>query len=554
MATKKNTGTLGFRGLVAIVSMLTGLCILLPPSVLATQTLVISTMSLPDGTAGQAYSAQLNTCLFDTQASPPQCAADTSTSTWSVMSFSLPAGLTLTSSGTNAGLISGTPTNAATYSFTVEATNGTLTAQKIFCISIATPASTACGAPTDHVCWYVSTSGNNSNPGTRTSPLRTIPCGADKAGPGDWVVVLAGAYSHSQRSDDYCDNTANTSGKLVCVTKGGTSASLPVVFVSDVKWGAVLDGGNNTLSEGWHFYDGTQSGACENVASTSADYITVQCFEIKGFSETGFSNYGGGHNLDFVQNHIHDIGRQCTDSSTGRDGIFLGSSNVTVERNLIHDVGRFAPGENSCSLSSNNFEANDHGVYVGKGQATMSSNITVQNNVFYNIEHGFGVQIYNGSNTTVNLLNVMNNTFGFANPWRNGQIVVSVPVTSSSIENNIFYQGKTAAIYFSPATVCSSPNVCSLTIKNNMSSNLWGVDSNGVQDPTISGVTVAGNQENTDPLLYSPAIYDFHLTRNSTAIDGGLTLSGVTNDYEGVARPQGAAYDIGAYEFHVPFY
>jgi hypothetical protein len=87
-----------------------------------------------------------------------------------------------------------------------------------------------------------------------------------------------------------------------------------------------------------------------------------------------------------------------------------------------------------------------------------------------------------------------------------------------------------------------------------MSSNLWRVDSNNVHDSTISGVTVAGNQESTDPLLYSPAIYDFHLTRNSTAIDGGLTLSGGTNDYGGVARPQGAAYDIGAYEFHVPFY
>ena len=97
-------------------------------------------------------------------------------------------------------------------------------------------------------------------------------------------------------------------------------------------------------------------------------------------------------------------------------------------------------------------------------------------------------------------------------------------------------------------------NVCSLTIKNNISSNLWGVDSNDVHDPPISGVTVTGNQENTDPLLFSPAIYDFHLTRNSTAIDGGLTLSGVTNDYEGVVRPQGTAYDIGAYEFHVPFY
>lgn len=66
-----------------------------------------------------------------------------------------------------------------------------------------------------------------------------------------------------------------------------------------------------------------------------------------------------------------------------------------------------------------------------------------------------------------------------------------------------------------------------------MSSNLWRVDSNNVHDSTISGVTVAGNQESTDPLLYSPAIYDFHLTRNSTAIDGGLTLFGGTNDYGG---------------------
>jgi hypothetical protein len=56
MTMKKNTGTLGFHGLAVIVSMLAGLCVLLPPSVEATQTLVIATMSLPGGTAGQAYS------------------------------------------------------------------------------------------------------------------------------------------------------------------------------------------------------------------------------------------------------------------------------------------------------------------------------------------------------------------------------------------------------------------------------------------------------------------------------------------------------------------
>jgi len=29
-----------------------------------------------------------------------------------------------------------------------------------------------------------------------------------------------------------------------------------------------------------------------------------------------------------------------------------------------------------------------------------------------------------------------------------------------------------------------------------------------------------------------------------------VTLAYVTNDFLGVSRPQGAAYDIGAFEFH----
>jgi hypothetical protein len=47
---------------------------------------------------------------------------------------------------------------------------------------------------------------------------------------------------------------------------------------------------------------------------------------------------------------------------------------------------------------------------------------------------------------------------------------------------------------------------------------------------------------------------DFRLTSSSSAIDAGLNLntadfSFVQTDLDGTARPQGAAYDIGAYEF-----
>ena len=54
----------------------------------------------------------------------------------------------------------------------------------------------------------------------------------------------------------------------------------------------------------------------------------------------------------------------------------------------------------------------------------------------------------------------------------------------------------------------------------------------------------------TDPFVDpsdSPAA-DFHLRFNSPAIDAG-TNTGVATDYDGTARPQGAAYDIGAYEY-----
>ena len=42
--------------------------------------------------------------------------------------------------------------------------------------------------------------------------------------------------------------------------------------------------------------------------------------------------------------------------------------------------------------------------------------------------------------------------------------------------------------------------------------------------------------------------HDFHLLPTSLLTDSGVTLSQVTNDFDGVARPQGAKYDIGAFE------
>ncbi len=83
--------------------------------------LTITTTTLPSGTTGTPYTAQL--------------ASSPSGVSWSLISGNLPSGLTLSSSGT----ISGTPTTSGTSTFTVRATSGTQSAEKSLSITVNPP-------------------------------------------------------------------------------------------------------------------------------------------------------------------------------------------------------------------------------------------------------------------------------------------------------------------------------------------------------------------------------------------------------------------------------
>jgi len=84
-------------------------------------TLAIATAQLPDGQVDTNYSATLS------------ATGGTSPYTWSIAWNALPPGLGLS----RAGVISGTPTNGGTYSFTVQAADSaSTTAQQMFTVSI----------------------------------------------------------------------------------------------------------------------------------------------------------------------------------------------------------------------------------------------------------------------------------------------------------------------------------------------------------------------------------------------------------------------------------
>jgi len=396
------------------------------------------------------------------------------------------------------GLVTAKAAGSATITATSEGQSGASA------ITVTSPTPGSCVS----VCHYVdAASGNDANAGTSAAPWRTIQHAADVTNPGDTVIVNDGVYTGG--------------ANVVTIGRSGTAAAW-LVFRAAHLWGAVIDGQNNSSTTGFEI---------------NGNYIRVQGFEVRNTNRYGFDAYGGSesaagnHDIDVLQNHIHDIGHICTGSVGGIVGVDAYSDNLTIERNVIHDIGRLGPGEQGCVEPNGNWQNHDHGVYNGIGD-----NVVIRNNLFYNFTHGFAIQRYNGNGAVTNGLTIVNNTFAFPNPWRDSHIIIATGVNNLLIANNIFYQPTTAAVWF------DTGGLTNVTLSNNLS---FGA----AMSEGLSGMTSVGNLVNVNPGFVSVSGLDFHVQAGSPAIGAGMTLSSVPNDLDGYLR-SGTAYTIGAYQFH----
>jgi len=386
----------------------------------------------------------------------------------------------------SSGLVTGVATGTALITATSEGKSGGAA------IAVGTPPPPAGCAPTGGGrCYYVDPAGSDGNPGDSARPFQTVQHAADLVNPGDMVIVRNGVYTGG--SD------------VLSIGRGGSAGNL-VVFKSQNKWGAVLDGQNNSSA---------------TVVHIGTNYVRVEGFEMKGSNHYGVDPSTGTHDIEIAGNNIHDVGRYCESSGIGLSAIDAYSDNLIIEGNWVHDIGRFAAGENGCQPGNDYWMNHDHGVYNGQG-----TNVIIRNNVFYNITRGWGIQRYG---STVDQLYIVNNTFAFPNPNRDGQIILAASTTNLVIENNIFYlPGQNIGI---------SGTVSGALIDHNLSTG------------AVGGGGIGSNIENTDPVFVNPSALDFRLQASSPAINAGIALSVVLNDFFGTLRPQGGGYDIGAYEF-----
>jgi len=355
---------------------------------------------------------------------------------------------------------------------------------------------------------YVANTGNDNYIGTATAPFLTIQKASLAALPGDTIIVKDGTYT--------------TSIDEMTLFWGSGTADKHITYKAEHKWGAILDG----MGIIGHCFD----------FSGGVSYIDISGFEIRNFRWNAFSinnPQNPNTNITIRDNLIHDIGRECTDTDNGKTGAYVhGGTDIIFERNVFHDIGRYAPGENGCSITLPYYKNHDHGVYIDG-----CNGLIARYNIFYNIQRGWGVHLYSGAGLPSSNISVVNNTFAYGNPYKDGShILIAGALSNSNFKNNIFYGQVSSGI--SLDAMSSYSNV---SINNNIA---YGGDGLIVTN-TASGVTLSNNITNTDALMLNPGNFDFRLQSGSPAINAGVNL-GLTSDFLG--NPIIGPPDIGAFE------
>ncbi len=381
--------------------------------------------------------------------------------------------------------------------------------------------------------YYVAPSptGNNANPGTIGSRFATLQKCVDVMVAGDTCIVGNGQYFTGTfvHADIFTSGTAGARITYQSETLYGAVINLPTLV--SVNYGFALHSGvHDVVIDGFTFTGGSVSGSCTppNPCPASA----------------GVQINGGGATNIFIQNNKFDaIGRVCSNSPFGNAGIHSdsGAAAYFIKNNIFSKIGRLRNGESGCTLTPTN-DQHDHGMYLsGAGGAV------IQNNICYLIQGGLCITLFGG---TINGMNIYNNTFHAAEPDASPVATVGLDQAVSNVDvaNNIFYLAGSAQIQGIRFAGFTHTNV---TIRTNIS------DGSIVGTHTATGVTVTGSINSSASINFtnvsisilasSPGSRDYHLLTTSSAKDAGLTLAGVTTDFDGGTRV--APYDIGADEF-----
>jgi hypothetical protein len=375
---------------------------------------------------------------------------------------------------------------------------------------------------------------------------------------GDTVIVHAGTYDEGWIDAVNTKLPSGTASAHVKLTGDpGDTVTITGAHSSDAMWSF-----GRSKPEYWDFtnlvFNCEKAVYCFSLYKSS--YFTFTDVEMKNASNSCLITAAGGSSPFVADSYITWLRGSCHDTyatsgtrlanckaklggttqpGCGSHGMYINTGNNTFEALAIYNTGKFGVtiynGGNPRVTNNiiKNCVIHDWGLCGPTGTCPGSGG---GSGVGFDVSDSGGVYqsvFYNGNvNPAIALspsspaknIKLYNNTFYNVTP---GSIGIQSGSTGAVLKNNLI-QGTSAPVNSGSGTVCTD------TLFSGGSGTM----------PAACTQTVTGAAK-----MANPGAGDFRLTAGSAAIDAGVTLSETSRDPDGVARPQGAAYDIGAYEF-----
>jgi parallel beta-helix repeat protein len=434
--------------------------------------------------------------------------------------------------------------------------------------------------------YYIATVDNNghdANSGSISAPWATLSRAVKAMKPGDTVYLRGGTYQWSTIvwDTDYGFPSGTDEAHRITIARypgekpiwkiqpdpsGGPSLAVRMWRANYVTFdGLTIDGTNGSNGLGGY---------------TSANYTSVpvpgahNIFELRDWIS---GNWPGPHHITI---------KNCELSHTAYDAINIAntSHHVLFQNNYVHHIGKvsvanvvYLSGHDNI-IEGNTFQdvASSIGIWAHDPSGTANDNI-VRYNMIIRAGYYWAPTLENGDNKWGSpsfhwdgIRNRQGSVSFHQGIWigsgsRNliynnviidspGGILVghSANDSGNQVYNNTIY-GNTAQIpsAYSPSEYNSGiavVNGSGAIVRNNI---VWmpGSSMQGLYiSPTATG-TIADHNLFVDPQFVNSSAHDFRLRAGSPAIDKGVSLSPVATDFDGLARPQGVAFDIGAYEY-----